>query len=180
MSLWLRANRCARAVAATLACCLASLTVFAPCLAADRWLPEQTPVREAIMIQASPKVVHFDPDPEYVGWSWLAGIEWNRPTRWLYGFAYFNNSFGQKCQYYYAGYVWKLSDRYPSWYFKLTGGLIYGYKEPYGDKVPFNKNGYSPGIIPALGYKQDRWNIQLNTLGTAGLMFTIGYDILVR
>jgi hypothetical protein len=98
----------------------------------------------------------------------------------LYGFAYFNNSFAQKCQYYYAGYVWKLSDRYPNWYFKLTGGLIYGYKKPYEEKVPFNKNGYSPGIIPSLGYKQDRWNIQLNTLGTAGLMFTIGYDILVR
>lgn len=72
MSLWLRAYRCARAGAVPLACCLA----------ADRWLPEQAPVREAVMIQASPKVIHFDPDPEYVDWSWLVGIEWNRPRRW--------------------------------------------------------------------------------------------------
>ena len=129
------------------------------------------------MIQAAPDVIHFHPDPEHAEWSWMVGIEWQRPSRWLFGFSYFNNSFNQKSQYYYAGYVWKLSERDPNWYLKLTGGLIYGYTEPYEDKVPFNHNGYSPGLIPGLGYKWDRWSLQLNLLGVSALGFTVGYDL---
>jgi hypothetical protein len=29
-----------------------------------------------------------------------------------------------------------------------------------------------------LGYKWDRWNVQLVTLGTAGMIFTLGYDVI--
>jgi hypothetical protein len=141
--------------------------------------PRQTAATgNIIMIQASPDVIHFDSDPEHADWSWMVGVEWQRPSSWLFGFSYFNNSFGQKSQYYYAGYVWKPSDRDPNWYLKLTGGLLYGYKDPYEDKVPLNHNGYSPAIIPALGYKWDRWNVQLNLLGNAGLMISVGYDLL--
>lgn len=129
------------------------------------------------MIQASPQVIHFDSDPEHTDWSWMVGVEWQRPSHWLLGFSYFNNSFGQKSQYYYAGYVWKPSDRYSNWYLKLTGGLLYGYKEPYEDKVPLNHNGYSPAIVPALGYKWDRWNTQLIVLGNAGFTISLGYDV---
>jgi hypothetical protein len=46
---------------------------------------------------------------------------------------------------------------------------------PYEDKVPLNHNGFSPAIIPSLGYKispQD--SLQMKILGNAGLMFSWG------
>lgn len=147
-------------------CCIA-IAAIPPAAAADR---------DIVMIQAAPAVIHFSSDPAHADWSWMVGIEWQRPSNWLLGFSYFNNSFNQKSQYYYGGYVWNPSDRDPNWYLKLTGGLLYGYKEPYENKVPYNHNGYSPGIVPAVGYKWERWSMQLNLLGTAGLMISMGYD----
>jgi hypothetical protein len=174
-------RRCSRAGTqfAVLAAALSASLEAEPAIAADGWLPEQPPLREAVMLQVSPRVIHFDPEPEHVEWSWLLGVEWQRPaSRWHLGFSYFNNSFGQKSQFFYAGYVWKLSERNPNWYLKLSGGLLHGYKEPYEDKVPFNHNGYSPGLIPALGYKWERWNVQLVAVGTAGALVTVGYDVI--
>jgi hypothetical protein len=133
---------------------------------------------DVIMIQAAPTVIHFDNSDEHVKYSWLVGVEWQHPSRWLAGFSYFNNSFGQKSQYYYGGYQWRLSEGNPNWFLKLTGGLLVGYKEDHEDAVPYNHNGYSPGIIPAVGYKWNRFNVQLNLLGTAGLMVTVGYDLI--
>jgi hypothetical protein len=106
----------------------------------------------------------------------MVGIEWQRPSRWLAGFTYFNNSFDQKSQYIYGGKVWSQRDSGQGWYFKLTAGVILGYEEPYEDKIPYNHNGVAPGIVPALGYKVDRASMQFNLLGTAGLMITFGYD----
>lgn len=170
-------RRCAFA-AACLARVLACMSVFGavtPTFAAE----EAPSPQGTVTIMGSPKVYHFSPDPEHVDWSWLVGIEWKRPaSRWHYGFSYFNNSFGQKCQFYSVGYTWKLSENHPNWYLKLSGGLIYGYKEPFENKVPFNHNGYSPGLFPALGYKMNRWNVQLITLGTAGALITLGYDVI--
>jgi hypothetical protein len=133
---------------------------------------------DVIMVQAAPTVIHFNHSEEHVKYSWLVGIEWQDSSRWLAGFSYFNNSFGQKCQYYYGGRWWRLSEGNPNWYWKLTGGLLVGYKEPHEDAVPFNHNGYSPGIVPAVGYKWNRFNVQLNLLGTAALMVTVGYDLI--
>jgi hypothetical protein len=174
---WFRWCCCLGARVAWLVAWISALAMAAPTLAADAPAPPSS--QGTVTILGSPKVLHFDPDPEHVDWSWLIGLEWQQPdSRWHFGFSYFNNSFGQKAQFYYTGYKWKLSDSYPNWYFKLSGGLIYGYKEPYEDKVPFNHNGYSPGLFPALGYKWNRWNAQLVTLGTAGVMVTVGYDII--
>jgi|SRR5688572_7732106 hypothetical protein len=174
-------RRCAWA-AAGLAAVLACLSVFglsAPASAAEEPAPRTPSPQGTLTLLGSPKVMHIDSDPDHVDWSWLVGLEWQRPdSRWHFGFSYFNNSFGQKCQFYYTGYTWKLGENYPNWYLKLSGGLIYGYKEPYEDKVPFNHNGYSPGIFPALGYKWNRWNVQFVTLGTAAVMFTVGYDVI--
>jgi hypothetical protein len=164
---------------AWLSACFAALMAVTPALAADAPAPQPTSSQGTVTILGSPKVYHFDPDPEHVDWSWLIGIEWRKPdSRWHFGFSYFNNSFGQKSQFYYTGYTWKLSENHPNWYLKLSGGVIYGYKDPYEDKVPFNHNGYSPGLFPALGYKMDRWNFQLVTLGTAAAMITVGYDVI--
>ncbi len=44
-------------------------------------------------------------------------------------------------------------------------------------KIPYNHDGVAPGLLPSLGYKRGPWNAQLNILGFAGLMVTVGYDI---
>ena len=132
-----------------------------------------------LMVQVAPDTIHFNPSPEHTKYSWLVGAEYIWPNRWLAGYAYFNNSFGQKSHYIYGGRTWRLSDdvsRY--WYLKLTGGVILGYRDPYENKIPFNNEGVGPGLIPGVGYQYDRFNVQLNLLGTAGLMFTFGYDLI--
>jgi len=159
-------------------------TVFASCMAVAGALgPSPDALSEEVggrlMLQGSPTVIHFDPSPEHTKWSWAVGGEYIWPSRWLAGLTYFNNSFNQKSQYIYGGYYWRLTDdaaRY--WYFKLSGGVILGYKEPYENKIPFNNDGVAPGIVPGLGYQYDRFNVQVNLLGTAGLMITVGYDVL--
>jgi hypothetical protein len=162
----------------SLTCCLVILLSITPCLAADGTKSDRDPSNGILMLQASPTVIHFNSDPEHVDYSWLVGVEWQLPSRWLTGYSYFNNSFGQKSQYIYAGYWWPISEKDPNWYVKLTGGVILGYKEPYEDKIPYNNNGVAPGIVPGLGYKWNRFNAQLNLLGTAGLMITVGYDLI--
>lgn len=132
---------------------------------------------DVLMIQASPKVFHFDSDPDHVKYSWMVGVEWQRPSNWLAGYSYFNNSFGQKCHYLYGGKSWRLGDSDSNWYFKLTGGVIIGYKDPFEDKIPFNSNGIAPGIVPGLGYRINRFNVQANLLGVSALMITVGYDL---
>jgi len=134
---------------------------------------------DRVMVQAAPDALHYSNSPEHTKYAWLIGAEYLRKDRWLAGYSYFNNSFGQKSHYIYGGYTWKLSGEEASyWYAKLTAGVILGYKEPYEDKIPFNHNGVAPGIIPAIGYQYERFNLQLNVLGTAGLMLTFGYDLL--
>jgi len=159
--------------------CVVPLALSAPPgLAADA-AKEPAGSGRVIMVQGAPGVVHFNSSDEHAKHSWLLGAEWIDDSRWLGGYSYFNNSFGQKCHYLYAGRWWQLSSSSPKnfWCAKLTGGVLYGYKEPYEDKVPFNHNGWSPGVIPGLGYKMNRWNVQLNLTGP-GLMMTVGYDLL--
>jgi len=158
--------------------CLTCLAAVTPCSAADteKEKPGFLGSGNVLMIQAAPGVVHFNSDPAHAKHSWLLGAELQTPSRWLAGYSYFNNSFDQKSHYLYGGYTWS-SDRAPNWYAKLTGGVLVGYKEPYEDKVPFNHNGVSPGLVPSLGYKMDRFNVQFNLLGTAGFMITVGYDL---
>ena len=58
---------------------------------------------------------------------------------------------------------------------KLTAGLMYGYVAPYEDKVPLNHNGFSPAIIPAIGYQlTSKDSVQVKVLGNAGLMLSYG------
>jgi hypothetical protein len=132
---------------------------------------------DLLMVQAAPGVIHFSPDDEHADYSWLVGLEWQSSSRWLAGASYFNNSFDQKCQYLYFGKSWTLDSISSNVYFKLSGGLLLGYKEPYEDKIPINWNGVGLGAVPTLGYQHGDFNVQLNLLGAAGLMVTFGYDL---
>lgn len=119
-----------------------------------------------------PFAVHFsnENDHKHV---YLLGIERNREDGWMWGFSAFRNSFGQASGYGYYGYRWDGLFGNPAFYAKLSAGIIYGYKDEYEDKVPFNHNGFGLGIIPAIGWRLTKDDaLQVGTLGTAGLIFT--------
>jgi hypothetical protein len=116
---------------------------------------------------------HFDPDPAHVNHQKLLGVETQMENNWVFGLAAFDNSFGQNSQYLYAGYKWDLFGS-SLWYFKLTGGLLHGYKEPYEDKIPLNGLGVAPAILPTLGFQYKFFVAELNLAGTAAATITAG------
>lgn len=123
---------------------------------------------------------HWRESEDHKGTPRLIGIEAEKQARHSFGVSLFNNSFDQFCQYYYYGYKWQLPSISKSSHFKLTAGLIHGYKDKYEDKIPFNNNGWAPAIIPSIGWKHDRLGFDVFILGDTGLMFTLGYDIWQR
>jgi hypothetical protein len=116
---------------------------------------------------------HFDPDPEHVNNQKMLGLESEMKNNWVFGLAVFDNSFGQNSQYLYTGYKWDLFGS-KLWYFKLTGGLLHGYKEPYEDKIPLNELGVAPAILPTLGFQYKFFVVEANLAGTAALTITAG------
>ena len=105
----------------------------------------------------------------------LLGLERTAADGSTVGGALFSNSFGQVSAYAYYGHEWDELLGTGSLYFKLSGGIIYGYRGRFKDKVPFNVGGFSPAIIPALGWRlTPRDAIQAAVLGKAGVTFS--YD----
>lgn len=132
-----------------------------------------------LRLQLSPYALHWSPrDPEDRD-VFLVGIEREHQSGKLDGVAFFSNSFGQESLYIFPwGGVYPNIFGIPSLSFKWTAGLIYGYKPPYDKKVPFNRKGLAPGIIPALTYDFSRqWSGQLNLLGTRGVMFQVNVPL---
>lgn len=126
----------------------------------------------------SPYAKHFHPSPEHKN-VWLVGVERERANGDTAGLAYFSNSFGQPTVYYYP---WGETYRQPvgdsQIYFKWTAGLLYGYRKPYEDKVPFNHNGFSPAIIPAVGWEfENRYQVQVNFFGLNGAMLQFSLPV---
>ena len=62
-------------------------------------------------------------------------------------------------------------------FIKVTAGLVHGYRGQYQDKIPFNKSGIAPVIIPSVGYCVVRVCSEVVFFGAAGAMFTIGVTI---
>ena len=104
----------------------------------------------------------------------LIGLEAMFANDWVAGVAFFDNSFGQNSQYLFVGKSWTIS-KSGLWYFKLTGGLLHGYKEPYEDKIPLNDLGIAPAILPALGFRYKWFLAELQVAGTAAMMITAGF-----
>jgi len=78
---------------------------------------------------------HWDSDPAHVNHQKMIAGEARMKNHWVFGLGIFDNSFGQKSEYLYAGYKWDLFGS-KLFYFKLTGGLLHGYKGEYKDKIP--------------------------------------------
>lgn len=89
------------------------------------------------------------------------------------GISLFRNSFGQPSAYAFVGKSWP--DIWPSQprvYASVTAGIMYGYVGRYKKKVPLNVGGFSPAIIPAVGYQlSPRSSLEMQILGTAAVMF---------
>ncbi len=125
-------------------------------------------------IGISPYTHHFRYNVDHKD-VWAIGLERETADHALYGLMAFSNSFGQPSAYAYYGRSFSPVERWSeSLYLKLTGGLLYGYRPPYDDKVPLNYNGYSPAIIPAIGWRLDQsLSVQMNFLGTAAVMLMV-------
>lgn len=119
----------------------------------------------------SPYTYHFSPDPDH-GHVYMLGLERRRADGLLVGGTAFRNSFGQPSSYVYVGQRFDRLAGIEPLFADVTGGLLYGYKPPYDHKVPLNYRGFSPGLVPSLGWKiTPTAAAQLNFLGTAALMF---------
>ena len=127
-----------------------------------------------LRLQMSPYTRHFTQDDKHQN-VLMVGVEREYSNAKLDGITLFKNSFGQTSAYIYPwGGVYHSIGGIKHLSFKWTAGLLYGYKEPYENKVPYNYKGFSPGLIPALAYEfMPGWSGQLSFLGTAGLMFQL-------
>jgi len=124
-------------------------------------------------LQTSLYTHHFDPDPEHNNSQRLIAVEAVFENDWLAGIAQFDNSFGQSSQLVFVGKTWPVM-RSKHWYFKLLGGLLHGYEEPYEDKIPLNGLGVAPAIIPALGFRYRRVFMEANLGGVAVVTVNAG------
>ena len=123
----------------------------------------------------SPWTHHWNYNPEHHH-VLLGAVDRYLPGQRFCGLALFNNSFGQPSAYAYVGQRWDGVLHNPRLFFKLSGGFIYGYKDKYKDKIPFNDYGIAPAVIPALGYQLGEGNsVQLMVLGNAGILFAFGH-----
>ncbi len=126
-------------------------------------------------LELSPYTSHFSHSEEHRP-VYLAGLERESTLdNRFYGLALFSNSFGQESAYLYLGQsYYQVLDSLPQVYLKWSAGILYGYKPPYDHKVPLNYKGFSPGFVPAMGWRfASGWNAQIDMLGVAGFTYSL-------
>ena len=130
-------------------------------------------------LMASPYTVHYHQDdngdhrPVY-----MFGLERQLSSGWVWGGTYFSNSFGQPSAYVYVGEKVMNFSSLDKLFFQWTAGVLYGYKYPFEDKVPFNYHGFAPGVTVSLGWQFTReFSMQAIALGAAGVMFQLAIDL---
>lgn len=155
-------------------CCALAFSLAAPAAKAYDWsdgfdLTEKSGDRWSLI--ASPYILHFHPSDNHKH-VWLIGAERERSDGAITGAAFFSNSFGQESGYFFPwGQIYRGVLDQPKMYVKWTAGILYGYRGEYQHKVPLNYGGFSPAIVPALGWEFDsKQQIQFNLLGLNGMM----------
>lgn len=127
-------------------------------------------------VAVSPYTAHFRYSEEHRRVLALA-LERQRKDGWLAGGSHFSNSFGQPSAYLYVGRRFDLPFGPPELFGQVSGGLLYGYRGRFKDKVPFNHNGFSPGGLLTLGWQFNRRHAAaVHLLGDAGLMLQLSWD----
>jgi hypothetical protein len=120
----------------------------------------------------SPYTHHWTPSEEHKSVRAVSVARLLPNTRFC-GFSLFTNSFGQPSAYAFTGKYWPNPiESIPNLYVSLSGGVMYGYVGQFKNKVPLNVGGFSPVIIPAMGYRLNaRTAVEMQILGTAAVMF---------
>ena len=109
---------------------------------------------------------------------WALGAEYQRGDDWLAGGSYFSNSFGQPSAYVYVGKRFPALFGQQQLFGQLSGGLMYGYRGAFQNKVPLNYNGFSPGALVSLGWQFDkRFAMTAHMLGDAAIMLQLSFDL---
>jgi hypothetical protein len=127
-------------------------------------------------VMMSPYTLHYSYSPDHKN-VYMVGLEHQNADGLVLGGSYFTNSFGQPSAYVYVGWRFDKFTPFEPLFAEVTGGLLYGYKPPYEDKVPFNHNGYSPGAVLSVGWQfTPMFSAQLNFLGNSALMFQFSAD----
>jgi hypothetical protein len=154
---------------------MAGLPLQAALAAGPSWDGVQDRDLSGWELRLIPYAYHFHPDPAHKD-VYGVGLDKVDAHGWLAGGMAFSNSFGQPCVYVYGGRKYVEPFGWERIYWSWTAGIIYGYKEPYEHKVPLNKNGFSPGFIPAIGYQiTPTISTELALLGTAGVTFNMTF-----
>ena len=132
--------------------------------------------RASWYFQTSLYTHHFSSNPKHVDHNLLLNLEYQRADNWVFGGAQFRNSFGQPSQYLYFGKIFRPLSIAPNLYLKLTAGAVHGYKGEFRDKIPFNRSGIAPILLPSIGYDfyGRRFATEVIVFGTSGLMWTVG------
>lgn len=144
---------------------------YCPSFLAVAGAPEPTHRGEFVF---SPYTLHWSKSDEHKPVV-LVALDEQLPGNRFCGVALFSNSFGQPSTYVYAGQQFNNLMGNPNLFVKVTAGILYGYVGKYENKVPLNHNGFSPAIIPSMGYRlTEHDSVQVKVLGTAGLMFSYG------
>lgn len=124
----------------------------------------------------SPYAPHLRYSPEHAD-VWAVALERQRPDHWMAGASFFSNSFGQPSGYGYLGRRFPQLLGHEQLFGQLSGGLLYGYRGKYQNKVPFNHNGYSPGALASVGWQFNRQaSLTVHAIGDAAVMFQFAWD----
>ncbi|HEY9094272.1 MAG TPA: hypothetical protein VIN35_00910 [Hydrogenophaga sp.] len=167
-----------RAFARLMICLAAVVTGFATNARADELLcpglesalsaPPGTGHREVFLSNYTHHWTHSEEHRRVRAMSVQQNLAENR----FCGLSLFTNSFGQPSMYLYVGKTWpRPIPAIPKLYASLSGGLLYGYVRPYQNKVPLNFGGFSPGLVPTVGYQiTPQVSLQTQWLGLAAVM----------
>jgi hypothetical protein len=159
---------------------LAGLSLYTCHCLADSPAPSQATSETAPhwRVYASPLTIHFSSSPDHRA-VYSLGVERQYPDGFLFGAAAFRNSFGQPSAYAYGGYRLEAPfSSVPELFLQASAGILYGYKEPYENKVPFNHHGVSPGAVVAVGWEFTRaFSAQINILGDSAFQLQLSFDL---
>jgi hypothetical protein len=146
-------------------------------LAWPAWAAAQVARHEDWELNVSPWAIHFNQTSEHRH-VYALGVQKGEPNGDLMGFSAFSNSFGQPSAYAYVGRKYLGPVGWERVYWQWTAGVLYGYKGKYKNKVPLNTGGFSPGVIPSLGYQLgDRSSVQMTFLGNSALMVNFTWSL---
>ena len=120
--------------------------------------------------------IHFSSREDHDGPPVLVAVERSKSSNYYYGLALFNNSFNQFSQFLYVGREFPWQRVHETFRFRLSFGLVHGYRDEFEDELPLNYKGFSPGLVPSIGFKRNGVGFDMALLSNAGLMLSVGYE----